>query len=67
LRQTRADEQGHGHKDIRITLQKYSHVIPSMQGEATQMIDGLVAGDPGLTPVTPPKPVERPSSKVFGL
>jgi len=56
-----------GHKDIRITLETYSHVIPSMQGEATQIIEGLVAGDPGLTPITPPKPVERPSSKVFDL
>lgn len=56
-----------GHKDIRITLETYSHVIPSMQGEATQIIEGLVAGAPGLTPVTPPMPAERPSSKVFDL
>ncbi|HEY9089809.1 MAG TPA: hypothetical protein VIO36_16675, partial [Anaerolineaceae bacterium] len=56
-----------GHQDIRITLQTYSHVIPSMQGEATQIIEGLVAGAPGLTPVTPPLPAERPSSKVFDL
>lgn len=56
-----------GHQDIRITLQTYSHVIPSMQGEATQIIEGLVAGQSGLTPVTPPMPAERPSSKVFDL
>ncbi len=56
-----------GHKDIRITLETYSHVVPSMQGEATQIIEGLVAGGPALPPVGPTKPAERPASKVFDL
>lgn len=56
-----------GHKDIRITLETYSHVIPSMQGEATQIIEGLVAGGPVFPPVGPSKPAERPASKVFDL
>jgi hypothetical protein len=56
-----------GHKDVRITLETYSYVIPSMQGEATQITEGLVAGDPGLTSITSPTLAKRPSSKVFDL
>lgn len=35
-----------GHSDIRITLQLYSHAIPSLQGEAAQMIEGLLGSEP---------------------
>lgn len=56
-----------GHKDIRITLETYSHVTTSIQEEATQIIEGLIMCDPGLTTVTPPRPAERLSSQVFDL
>ena len=31
-----------GHSDIRITLQLYSHAIPSLQTEAAEKIDNLL-------------------------
>jgi len=37
-----------GHSDIRITLQLYSHALPSLQGEAASMIEGLIGSDPLL-------------------
>jgi integrase len=38
-----------GHADISMTLDRYSHVTPSMQREAADALDQLIlaAGDPG--------------------
>ena len=33
-----------GHATVGITLDTYSHVLPNLQEEAAQKIDGLLAG-----------------------
>ena len=35
-------QEGLGHSSIRVTLDTYSHTIPSMQGEAMKHLDDLV-------------------------
>ena len=45
-----------GHSDIRITLQLYSHAIPTIQNEAASMIEGLIGDDPTV----PSMPVQKP-------
>ncbi len=53
-----------GHSDIRITLDTYSHAIPSMQEEAAQMIEGLIGNKPNNSPRTS-QTVSLPKSSVF--
>jgi integrase len=55
-----------GHSDIRITLERYSHAIPSMQNEAAQMIEGLIGDDPVL-PQSPSQVVYQPKTDVLDL
>lgn len=57
-----------GHSDIRITLQTYTHAVPSLQNEASQIIEDLMNGDT-LTSLTPssPKPANRTSPDVLDL
>jgi integrase len=36
-----------GHSQVSVTLDTYSHVAPSLQREAADRPDGLLAGAPG--------------------
>jgi integrase len=35
-----------GHSQISVTLDTYSHLLPSLQAEAAEKIDELIEGDP---------------------
>ena len=39
-----------GHANVNITLQVYGHVLPNMQAEAANALDGAFFGDPAETP-----------------
>ena len=55
-----------GHSDIRITLERYSHAIPSLQNEAAQMIEGLLGDDPVLSP-NPSQAALQPKTDVLDI
>jgi len=39
-----------GHANVNITLQVYGHVLPNMQAEAANALDGAFFGDPAEAP-----------------
>jgi integrase len=53
-----------GHTDIKVTLRIYSHALPSLQGEASQIIEDLVMGGANPSPKAP-QPVNRPAHDVL--
>ena len=54
-----------GHSDIRITLQLYSHTIPTLQSEAATKIEDLLGSSPDDSSET--KPTAADYEKVIEL